>query len=112
MILHPSFDINGSGHLTVCGRDAVELAKEYGTPAIFIDEDAVRSACRMYKDAFARHFGGASSPVYAGKALCVKKLYEILREEDMMADCVSPGEIATAEAAGFDPGRVFFHGNN
>lgn len=112
MILHPSFDINGAGHLTVCGRDAVELANEYGTPAIFIDEDAVRSACRTYKSAFARHFGGASSPVYAGKALCVKKLYELLREEDMMADCVSPGEIATAEAAGFDPGRVFFHGNN
>ncbi len=112
MILHKSFDIGSNGHLTVDGVDTVELAKAYGTPAIIISEDTIRSMCRMYKGAFSESFGGQSSPVYAGKALCFKRLYKIMAEEHMKADCVSGGELATAAAAGFPMENVFFHGNN
>lgn len=111
MILHKSFDIS-NGHLTIDGLDAVELAKEFGTPAIFISEDAIRGMCRMYRDAFSRYFGEGASPIYAGKALCFKRLYEIMAEENMKADCVSSGELATANAAGFPMEMAFFHGNN
>ena len=112
MILHKTFDIGKDGHLTIDGLDAVELAEKFGTPAIFISEDRIREMCRMYKCAFANSFGGSSAPIYAGKALCFKRLYEIMAEEDMMADCVSSGELATANAAGFPMENVFFHGNN
>ncbi len=111
MILHKSFD-STNGHLTIDGLDAVELAKEFGTPAIFISEDSVRGMCRMYRDAFAKYFGEGASPIYAGKALCFKRLYEIMAEENMKADCVSSGELATANAAGFPMENAFFHGNN
>ncbi|MBR6807806.1 MAG: diaminopimelate decarboxylase [Clostridia bacterium] len=111
MILHRSFDTS-NGHLTIDGLDAVELAKEFGTPAIFISEDAVRGMCRMYRDAFSKYFGEGASPIYAGKALCFKRLYEIMAEENMKADCVSSGELATANAAGFPMENAFFHGNN
>ncbi|MBQ8643028.1 MAG: diaminopimelate decarboxylase [Clostridia bacterium] len=112
MLLHPSFDINDQGHLTIGGLDAVSLSETYGTPAYYLDIDAVRAMCRMYKTNFETCFGGASTPIYAGKALCIKKLYSIIAEEGLMADCVSPGELHTANAAGFPMEKVFFHGNN
>ena len=112
MLLHPSFDINEAGHLTVAGLDAVEIAREFGTPAYLLDIDAVRAQCRLYRDAFRESFGGDSTPAYAGKALCYKGLYTVAAEEGMLADCVSPGELHTAFAAGFPMDKVFFHGNN
>ena len=112
MILHPSFDINRKGHLTVCGHDAVDLAAEYGTPAYILDMDAVRGMCRMYRKAFRENFGEDSFPVYAGKALCYKNLYRIISQEGLYADCVSSGELYTASKAGFPMENVFFHGNN
>ncbi len=112
MILHESFGINEKGRLTIDGLDAVELADQFGTPSMFISEDKVRKMCRMYKSAFAEYFGGASSPIYAGKALCFKRLYEVMKEEEFLADCVSSGEIETARAAGYPMENIFFHGNN
>ncbi len=112
MILHNSFNINERGHLTIGGLDAVELSEVYGTPAYYLDCDAVRAMCRMYKANFAKYFGERSLPVYAGKALCFKGLYAIIAEEGLAADCVSSGELYTAHAAGFPMEKVFFHGNN
>ena len=112
MILHPTYDINEAGHLTIAGRDAVALAEKYGTPAYFLDTDAVRAMCRLYKDAFLKYFGQGSTPAFAGKALCYKGIYKLIAEEGLLADCVSPGELTTAHAAGFPMDKVFFHGNN
>ena len=112
MLLHNSFDINEQGHLTIGGLDSVALSREFGTPAYYLDCSAVRAMCRMYKENFAKYFGGKSLPVYAGKALCFKGLYSIIAEEGLAADCVSPGELHTAHAAGFPMENVFFHGNN
>ena len=112
MILHPTFDINAAGRLTIGGLDASELAREFGTPAYFLDTDAVRAMCRLYRDAFRAYFGPASAPAFAGKALCYKGIYRLAAEEGLSADCVSPGELHTAHAAGFPMEKVFFHGNN
>jgi len=112
MLLHPSFAINEQGHLTIGGLDTTALSETYGTPAYYLDTGAVRAMCRMYKTNFEKYFGGSSTPIYAGKALCIKKLYAIIAEEGLMADCVSPGELHTAHAAGFPMEKVFFHGNN
>ncbi|MGN1345972.1 MAG: diaminopimelate decarboxylase [Eubacteriales bacterium] len=112
MILHNIYDVNEAGHLTIGGLDALDLAREFGTPAYFLDTDAVRTMCRTYKKAFAEFFGGSSCPVYAGKALCYRGIYKIIAEEGLMADCVSPGELHTVHAAGFPMKNVFFHGNN
>ena len=110
MILHPTYDVNAAGHLTAAGLDTVELAREFGTPAYLIDTDAVRAMCRLYKSAFADFFGPDSTPAFAGKSLCYKGLYRLIAEEGLAADCVSPGELVTANAAGFPMEKVFFHG--
>lgn len=111
-MLHRTYGINEAGHLTIGGLDSVDLAKQYGTPAYFLDTDAVRDMCRIYKKAFREYFGTSSVPIYAGKALCYRGIYRIINEEGLMADCVSSGELYTAKSAGFPMSKVFFHGNN
>ena len=112
MILYPHFDINEKGHLTIGGADAVELAKEFGTPAYIIDENVVRARCREYLGAAAKSFGADALPLYASKALCFTEMYRIAKEEGMGIDCVSSGELYTAQRAGFPAERIYFHGNN
>lgn len=101
-----------NGHLLFAGQDTAALAREYGTPLYLMDEDRIRRNCRTYTAAFRRHFGDGARPLYASKALSCKRIYEIMREEDMGVDVVSSGEIYTALRAGFDLSRAYFHSNN
>ena len=112
MILHKHFDVNALGHLTIGGMDTVALAKEYGTPAYILDEDVIRENCRTYRRAATEYFGKDALPLYASKALCFSQMYRIAAEEGMGIDCVSGGELYTAQRAGFPAERIYFHGNN
>ncbi|MBQ8029104.1 MAG: diaminopimelate decarboxylase [Clostridia bacterium] len=103
--------VNGA-NLTFAGVDTTALAKKYGTPLFLMDEDRVRFNLRLYQKAMKEAFGEGSFPLYASKANCFKRIYEIMKEENMAIDLVSPGEIFTANKAGFPMERAFFHGNN
>ena len=100
-MLYNNLSVNESGHLTIGGLDATELAATYGTPLYVLDEDVVRSNCRTYVGAMHEHFGSDAAPLYASKALCFKGIYPVAESEGMCVDVVSPGEIYTALAAGF-----------
>lgn len=104
--------ISEKGHLTFAGRDTVELAGKYGTPAYIMDEEKIREKCRIYKTAMAEYFGKDSFPLFASKSLCFKQIYRIMKEEGMGIDVVSPGELYTAAVAGFPLENAYFHGNN
>ena len=100
------------GVLYFAGQDTTKLAAEYGTPLYLFDEDYARKQCRIYKDAFKKHFGPGSYPLYASKANCFKRLYRVMQEEGMGIDVVSSGEIYTAALSGYDLGKAYFQGNN
>ena len=121
--------VNEAGHIAFAGQDTVRLAERFGTPVYLMDEDRVRANCRAYRGAFAAAFGrggdedgcfgsGKSGPdagfevLFASKAASYVRLYQVMAEENMGVDVVSPGEIATAVAAGFNMARAVFHGNN
>ena len=104
--------VNDLGHLTFAKQDTVALAKQCGTPAYLMDEDRIRYNCRLYMDAMKDALGEGSYPLFASKAACFKRIYEIMAEEGMAIDLVSPGEIYTALKANFPMERSFFHGNN
>ncbi len=104
--------INEKGHLCFAGRDTIELAAKYKTPLYLIDEEKIREKCRIYKDAMKKAFGDESMPLFASKSLCFKRIYEIMKEENMGIDVVSPGELYTALKAGFPMEKAYFHGNN
>ena len=99
-------------HLTFAGVDTVELAAKHQTPVYLMDEDRIRRNCQTYLRAMKEPFGAGSFPLYASKAACFKRMYEIMKEEGMGIDLVSSGEIFTAVKAGFPMERSFFHGNN
>lgn len=100
------------GILQFAGQDTAKLAAKYGTPLYLMDEDKIREKCRAYKHAFEKNFGPSAQPLYASKACCFKRIYEIMREEGMGIDVVSSGEIYTALKAGFDLSKAYFHSNN
>lgn len=107
-----NLSINQDGHLCFAGRDTTELAAKYGTPLYLLDEQKIRERCRIYLAAMKEAFGGDSHPLFASKALCMKRIYEIMREEGMGIDIVSPGELYTAVKAGYPMAEAYFHGNN
>ena len=111
-LIHSNITIGENGHLYFASCDTVGLAREYGTPAIFIDEDRVRAKCREYINAMREYLPAGSFPLFASKALSFKEIYRVIGSEGMGTDIVSPGELYTAANAGFDLSRAVFHGNN
>lgn len=111
-MLYPNLAVNQAGHLTFAGWDTVDLAAQFGTPSLFLDEAVLRNRCREYKKAMADFLPAGSHPLYASKALSFKRLYGIMQEEGMSIDVVSAGELLTAVAAGFPMENAYFHGNS
>ena len=102
---------NAAGHLEIGGCDVVELAQEFGTPLFIYDEQTLRDQCRAYMGAFSS-FTNRYEIVYASKAFSCRAMCELVAEEGLSLDVASGGELAAARAAGFAPGRIYFHGNN
>jgi diaminopimelate decarboxylase len=95
------------GVLAVGGVPVTALAAEHGTPAYLLDEADLRARCRDFVAAFA-----GADVYYAGKAFLCKAVVRIIAEEGLGLDVCTGGELATALAAGMDPARIGFHGNN
>jgi len=110
-MLYKNLTVNEAGHLCIAGLDTVQLAQEYGTALMLMDESIIRGRCRTYKQAMAEYLPAGSMPLYASKALSFKRMYEIMKEEGMGIDVVSSGELHTAIRAGFPLEKAFFHGN-
>ena len=101
-----------SDRLLFAGRDLRELADRYGTPLYLMDEERIRKKCRIYRQAMREAFGESAMPVYASKACSFRRMYAIMKEENMGVEVVSPGEIHTAKIAGSDLSQAYFNGNN
>ena len=88
--------IDARGHLEVGGCDTVELAREFGTPAYVYAEDDLRARARAFVVALrARHDD-----------------FDVLfASEGISCDVASGGELALALRGGFDPARIYLHGN-
>ncbi len=99
------------GHLTIGGCDAVDLAREFGTPLYVFDEVELREGCREWLGEFrSRH--EETTVTYAAKAYLSRALARLMAEEGLGLDVASGGELAIACAAEFPMERVYFHGNN
>ncbi|NLY17468.1 MAG: diaminopimelate decarboxylase [Clostridiaceae bacterium] len=104
--------VNAAGHLEIGGCDAIELAKEYGTPLYVMDEMIIRNNCRRYKEAMDKYYDGYGLVLYASKAFCTLAICKIVEQEGLGLDVISGGELFTAAKAGFPMDKIHFHGNN
>ena len=103
------------GEITVQGLGVSQLAREYGTPLLVLDEDDFRARARSFQDAFDAAFAdlcGGVDVYYAGKSFLCTPAARWIAEEGLHLDTASGGELATALRAGLDPARVGLHGNN
>ena len=102
--------VNDLGHLELGGCDAIELAREFGTPAYVVAEDDLRARARAFADALAaRHRD--YDVLFASKAFPCTAVYRVLADEGLACDVASGGELALALSAGFDAQRTYMHGN-
>ncbi len=102
--------VNDRGHLELGGCDAVELAREFGTPVYVVVADDVRRRARAFVDAMAaRHRD--FDVLFASKAFPCTAVYRLLAQEGLACDVASGGELALALRGGFDPRRTYLHGN-
>lgn len=102
--------IDARGNLEVGGCDTVELAQEFGTPAYVYAEDDLRARARAYVDAMrARH--DDFDVLFASKAFPCTAAYRLFAAEGIACDVASGGELALALRGGFDPARIYLHGN-
>jgi diaminopimelate decarboxylase len=98
-------DVRG-GRLVIGGCDALELAREFGTPVYAVAEDDLRARAREFAAALGGH-----ELVFASKAFPCTAVLRVFAEEGLTVDVASGGELALALRAGFAGRRIILHGN-
>lgn len=89
--------------------DPIELVQKYGSPLYVYNESIFRERCREVKKLLSYpHF----SVNYSAKANSNLALLQIVREEGLNVDAMSPGEIYVELKAGFKPEQIFYICNN
>jgi diaminopimelate decarboxylase len=103
--------LNERGVLELGGCDALELAREFGTPAYIFVEDDLRTRARAFLQAARRAGHEGLAVVYASKACSCTAVLRLFAAEGLWCDVASGGELHLALAAGFPPERLVMHGN-
>src|ERR1039457_6295270 len=103
--------VNEHGRLEIGGCDAIELAREFGTPAYVVAEDDLRSRARSFVQAGRQAAHNDFHVVFASKAFPCTAVLGLLAGERLWCDVASGGELHVALKAGFAPERIVVHGN-
>jgi len=101
------------GTLTLAGIPAAQLAKEFGTPTFFIDEDAYRSRALAWNKELQNQFGPQAGTIfYAAKSFICTAVAQWIADIGIGIDVCTGGELAVALAGGVNPSKIEVHGNN
>ena len=101
------------GTLSLAGIPAAQLAKEFGTPTFFLDEDAYRSRALSWQNGLRAEFGeNAGTIYYAAKSFICTAVAQWIAEMGIGIDVCTGGELAAALAGGVHPQKIELHGNN
>lgn len=114
---HPLLDlfpagarVDSDGTLVIAGCRVDDLATEFGTPAIVVDEECLRARAREYRTALTSRWPNARV-VFASKAFPATAVQRVMVEEGLGLDVAGGGEILSALRAGVDPALIVVHGN-
>jgi diaminopimelate decarboxylase len=106
----PGSRADRDGMLLIGGCRADDLAAQFGTPVLVVDEDALRRRARDYLAAF-RSRWPRTDIAFASKAFPCTAVQRVMVSEGLYLDVAGGGEIITAVSAGADPARLVLHGN-
>ena len=102
--------LNENNELLIGGCSATELVSAYGTPALIVDETALRDRARRYQDGLRSRWPN-SEVIWASKSLPLTSVFRVLGEEGLGIDVAGGGELVMALAAGINPSKIVMHGN-
>jgi diaminopimelate decarboxylase len=101
------------GVLSLSGISAAQLAKDFGTPTFFLDEDAFRSRSLAWHDGLQSQFGSDAGTIYyAAKSFICTAVAQWIADIGIGIDVCTGGELAVAIAGGIHPSKIEVHGNN
>ena len=101
------------GVLSLSGIPAAQLAKDFGTPSFFLDEDAFRSRSLAWHNGLQSQFGpNAGTIYYAAKSFICTAVAQWIADIGIGIDVCTGGELAVAVAGGIHPSKIEVHGNN
>ena len=99
--------------LSLAGIPAAQLAKDFGTPSFFLDEDAYRSRALAWHNGLHSEFGpNAGTIYYAAKSFICTAVAQWIADIGIGIDVCTGGELAVALNGGIDPKKIEVHGNN
>jgi diaminopimelate decarboxylase len=102
--------LSQSNELLIGGCLASELVSNFGTPALIIDEAALRDRARRYQDGLRSRWPN-SEVIWASKSLPLTSVFRLLGQEGLGIDVAGGGELVMALAAGINPAKILVHGN-
>jgi len=109
-LLPTGAEVDADGTLRVAGCRVDDLAREFGTPAIIVDEASLRARAQEYLMALTSRRPNARV-VFASKAFPATAVQRVMVEEGVGLDVAGGGEILSALRAGADPALLVMHGN-
>ena len=110
-----SFVRDASGDVQIGGLSVGQLAAEYGTPLMVVDQADFLSRAGQVKNAFdseAKKIQTSAKVYYASKSLLTTEVVRWVDASGLNIDVSSGGELALALAGGISPSRIGLHGNN
>ena len=100
------------GVLSLSGIPAAQLAKDFGTPTFFLDEDAFRSRSLAWHVGLQNQFGSNAGTIYyAAKSFICTAVAQWIADIGIGIDVCTGGELAVAIAGGVSPSKIEVHGN-
>ncbi|OCB60179.1 diaminopimelate decarboxylase [Mycobacterium vulneris] len=106
----PGTQQDSDGTLMIGGCRLDAIAEQFGTPAIVVDEGALRQRAADYLAAF-RERWPRSDVAFASKSFPCTAVQRVMAAEGLHLDVAGGGEILSALKAGADPARLVLHGN-
>lgn len=97
--------------MKIAGVEVKELKEKYGTPLYIYDVNHIKNIMKLYKNNLVSN-QFETEVLYASKAFNCKEMVRIVDAMGLSLDVVSYGELYTALSVGFDPKKIYFHGNN
>lgn len=111
MLLPITSKISKENHLEISGIDFAFLVKKYGTPLYVYDIETIKHQCREYISNF-KFSGIESTVIYASKAFNCIPMCQLVKKEGLAIDVSTGGELFIALESGYEPEKIYFHGNN
>ena len=108
-----SSSVKTGAEISMAGITAKDLAKEFGTPAFFVDQADFYARASEWNTALKDSFGdNAGTVYYAAKAFICTEVARWIKDIGIGIDVCTGGELSVALAGGIDPAKIELHGNN